>query len=434
LKNIASTCGIFTLLVLLSGLFVRAEEPNNIFKDINLRVAKLDIGGGLRLRCQSQENYNIKKYAQGNDRLAEERLRMELILKFIENMRMFIQLQDAHVWGLNFTVKDFYPPYSPYENPLDLRQAFFEYQNIGNTPLGVKIGRQTFLYGDNRVLGPGEWGNVGRYFWDAAKVLYYTSDCKTDVFVARQVMSNPYEFDIDNPDLNVYGLYSALKMFNPKTDVFFIHKENDKNKFHCSTLGTRFDGNSSMLFYSGTFAYQFGDSGAKNISAYGYNAKLSYLVPELWMSEFGVEYSYASGDDNPKDGTCKTFDGVLGAIDLFYGRMAMFSWMNLKDYQINLDFKPTRKLSTTLQYHRFELAESKDAWYYGNGKPQRKDITGTSGSTLGQEALVTIKYIFNRHFDVYPGYCYFFPGEFIKNTTGYKGESSLIFFQTEYKF
>jgi hypothetical protein len=189
-----------------------------------------------------------------------------------------------------------------------------------------------------------------------------------------------------------------------------------------------------MFFYSGTFAYQFGDSGKKTIGAYGYNAKVSYLVPQWWLSEIGAEYTCASGDDNINDGTVKTFDGVLGAIDLYYGRMAMFAWMNLKDYQINLDVKPTRKLSTTIQFHRFDLAESKDAWYYGNGKPQRKDVTGASGSFLGMEMLFMAKYVFNKYFNVYAGYGHFFPGTFMKNTAGYKGESSLTFFQTECKF
>jgi hypothetical protein len=434
MKIIARESGVLILLILISGLFVRAEEPANNLKDVNLRFAKLDIGGGLRLRFQWQDNFNIKKYTQGNDWFAEERFRMELNLKFIENMHAFIQLQDARVWGLNFSVNDFYPPYSPYENLFDLRQAFFEYQNIGSTPLGVKIGRQTFLYGDNRVLGPGEWGNVGRYFWDAIKLNYSTSSFKTDLFAARQVMSDPYKVDIDNPDLNVFGLYSALKMFNPNTDVFFIQKENDKNKLHCSTVGTRVDGNISMLFYSGTFAYQFGKTSSKNINAYGYNAKLGYLVPKWWMSEFGVEYSYASGDGKKGDGTYETFDGVLGAIDLYYGRMALFSWMNLKDYQINLDVKPTRELSTTLQYHWFELADSKDAWYYGNGKSQKQDTTGASGSFLGQELLFSARYAFNKHFDIYAGYCHFFPGKFMKTSPNFTQEASLAFIQSEFKF
>jgi hypothetical protein len=434
LKNNAGIFGILTSLIFLSSLVAHTEEPNNIFKDINLRFAKLDIGGGLRLRGQSQENFNIKKYGQGNDDFAEERFRMEINFKFVENMHVFAQIQDAHVFGSNFTVKDFYPPYSPYENPLDLRQAFFEYQNIGTTPLGIKAGRQSFLYGDNRVLGPGEWCNAGRYFWDGIKLLYSTSNSKTDLFVTRQVISNPYKFDIDNPDLNVYGLYSALKMFNPNTDVFLIHKENDKDRLHCSTLGTRINGNSSMLFYSGTLAYQFGYRSANDIRAYGYNARLGYLVPKLCGSEFGAEYSYASGDDDPYDGKYGTFDGVLGAIDLYYGRMGLFSWMNLKDYQINLDSKPTRKLSMTLQYHRFELAESKDAWYYGNGKSQKLDTTGASGSFLGQEILLTARYVLNKYFNVYAGYCYFFPGAFMKTSPNFTKEASLAFFQSEYTF
>ena len=422
------------LLLFASGGLIGAEDPMNVFKGINLGFASLDIGGGLRLRGQLQNNFNAKKYAEGRDGFGEERLRIECNLKFIETMHLFIQLQDAHVWDLQYSTKDFYPPYSPYTNPLDVRQAFFEYQNIANTPIGIKFGRQTFLYGDNRILGPGEWCNAGRYFWDAAKLLYSSNYLKTDLFVAKQVISNPYGFDNEAADLTVYGLYSALKVFNPNTDFFYVLKENDNNRFTCSTIGTRFDGNFSMFFYSGTFAYQFGDTGMKKIRAYGYNAKLGYLAPKLLMSEIGAEYSYASGDGNPADGTHKTFDGVLGAIDLFYGRMALFAWMNLKDYQINFDIKPTRKISATLQYHWFDLAENKDAWYYGNGKPQRKDITGTSGSSLGNGFVSAVKYDFNKHCNMYAGFYYFIPDEFIKNTPGYQDESSLTFCLTEYKF
>jgi hypothetical protein len=212
------------LVLLLPSLFgiAGADETKNPLKNINIGFADLDIGGGLRLRGQYQTDFNIKKYTDGHDGFGEERFRLECSLKFIETMRFFVQMQDAHVYDLQFAVKDFYPPYSPYENPFDLRQAFFEYRNIAATPLGVKIGRQTFLYGDNRVLGPGEWGNVGRYFWDAANILYRSEDCNTDLFAAKQVISNPDGFDDDHPDMTVYGLYSAFKFFNPGTDFFIF--------------------------------------------------------------------------------------------------------------------------------------------------------------------------------------------------------------------
>ncbi len=419
---------------LMSGINISAEEDKNPLRGIALGFAYLDFGGGLRLRGQMQNNFNIKRYQQGKDGFAEERLRLEFNLKFIENMRFFIQLQDAHVFDPAFTEKDFYPPYSPYQNPLDIRQFFIEYQNIAATAFGVKIGRQTVFYGDNRILGPGEWCNVGRYFWDGAKLSYRLNKWKTDLFAAKQVMSNPYEIDIVHSPVFMGGIYSVFTFFNPATDLFCILKSDKMNGLRSYTAGSRVDGNFSMLFYSGTFAYQFGDTGTKKINAYGYNTKLGYLLPKLWMSEIGIEYSFASGDNDLHDKTYKTFDGVFGAIDLFYGRMALFSWMNLKDYQINLDIKPTRTFSITMQYHWFELAEKKDAWYYGNGKKQRHDPTGAAGRFLGQEALMFLRVKINRYLETLAGYCYFLPGEFIKNTAGYNGESSLAVLQTEFRF
>ncbi len=36
--------------------------------------------------------------------------------------------------------------------------------------MGLKAGRQSVSYADNRVFGPGNWGNVGRYWWDVVKL------------------------------------------------------------------------------------------------------------------------------------------------------------------------------------------------------------------------------------------------------------------------
>ena len=34
----------------------------------------------------------------------------------------------------------------------------------------MRLARQQISYGDQRVFGPGQWGNTGRWCWDAALV------------------------------------------------------------------------------------------------------------------------------------------------------------------------------------------------------------------------------------------------------------------------
>ena len=60
-----------------------------------------------------------------------------------------------------FDDKDF-PASSSIVDTLDIRQFYVEWLRIGGRPLGFKVGRQQISYGDQRVFGPGNWGNTGR--------------------------------------------------------------------------------------------------------------------------------------------------------------------------------------------------------------------------------------------------------------------------------
>ena len=448
MKNNKSFTGLLKTVILLGILFsfntsVPAKDSEksvlNKFKDIPFGFVTLDMGGSLRLRYEYQGNFNAKKYGQnlGDDFLLE-RFRLELDFKFDRNLHLFTQMQDAHPCGLYFTVKDF-PTYSPYENPFDLREAFVEWKKIAETPLGVKLGRQTIFYADNRVFGPGEWGNVGKYYWDAIKFTYDMRYFRTDIFAMQRVISNPTEFDTADTNLTAYCLYTSMRKFVPVVDMFYVLKENDKENLNSSTVGTRFEGyyKNPRFLYAGTFAFQFGDKGKDSIDAYGFNTQLNYTFPKFWLSKIGIEYSYASGDSNPKDSKYQTFDGVFGAVDMYYGRMNLLAWMNLKDYQLNLNINPLpnvlSKLNGSLQYHWFELAESKDAWYYSDGKAQRKDVTGFAGTALGREIDLIVKYELDKHFEILAGYGYFIPNSFIEKTGTYE-PANWSFLQTTFKF
>jgi hypothetical protein len=103
---------------------------------------KLDLGGGLRLRGELLDNFDIKTYGNDSrDEILLERLRLELALHFLDGFRLFVQAQDARELGCDFSNADF-PSGSPYNNSFDLRQAFLEWTRIADTPLGFKMGRQ----------------------------------------------------------------------------------------------------------------------------------------------------------------------------------------------------------------------------------------------------------------------------------------------------
>jgi len=362
---------------------------------------------------------------------------LEFGLKNQNGLGFFIQFQDAHIIDSDFPA-DAFPKGSPYKNVFDVRQVYAEWEHIYGSPLGFKIGRQRISYADRRIFGPGEWGNVGRYTWDALIVSYDNQYLKVDAFYSKRIRYKPDDFLDGHFPFHVWSIYGTLKNLPARIDFFWVYKRDDRG----ITVGESGKGNENRytfgayvngeilknMDYHGTFAYQFGKWGNDDISAYGANVRVGYTFPSLLSGRIGVEYSYASGDSNPKDGKKETFDGVFGAIDLYYGRMNLFSWMNLQDYQLTFSIKPLETLKIISDYHWFKLSQEKDAWYYGNGKGIRRDTKGECGSSLGTEWNIYGTYRFKNNIEFQAGYCLFFPGTFIKNT-GFDGNSRYIFFQ-----
>ena len=116
-----------------------------------------------------------------------------------------------------------------------------------------------------------------------------------------------------------------------------------------------------------------------------------------------------------------------------YGRMNLFSWMNIHDFQLSCGVKPTKKTKASLDWHLFYLDEAKDSWYYCNGRGQRRDPTGRAGSSVGQEIDLVVSYKYSDHLKFETGYGHFFPGRFL-NDTGKSPDADWVFFQILYSF
>lgn len=434
---------------------------SDALKDIPLGPFRLDIGGSVRFRCEHQNDFNQQRYADpargfAKDHFLLQRTRLDFNLRFGHEARFYVELQDARAYGSNFTEDDFNSRlYScPYWNPCDLRQAYLEWLHIGGSPFGIKVGRQAIFYADNRVWGPGEWGNAGRYTWDAVKLIADTPVAEIHGLFANRVRLDPHGFDEHDSSLDAYGVYAMVKRLPFRLDLFCLHKrtrpdqlfnaKDDRLDLDTHTVGFYVDGKLGKRWdYGGTLAYTFGDRKVASaagkvksddeVRAWGANARLGYTFDHPWQPRIGVEYSYASGDGNPNDGRHGTFDGAFGAIDAYYGRMNFFSWMNLHDCQLSLSAKPTKKLKVSLDAHCFHLDNAKDAWYWCSGRPARQDATGKAGRDVGREIDLILNYKYNQHWAFMAGYAHFFPGTFIKRT-GASPDADWCFFQSQYSF
>jgi hypothetical protein len=131
--------------------------------------------------------------------------------------------------------------------------------------------------------------------------------------------------------------------------------------------------------------------------------------------------------------------------------MDMTGWQNIKDHQIHLNLKPTKKLVVDAKLHFMSLDENADALYsvaggtgYGGGMGVNRwgsdtftDASGTHSvdNTLGQEIDLTVKYKLFKNFGVVAGYSHFFADDFIEDTgAGLDRGVDWAYLQTTVKF
>jgi hypothetical protein len=415
------------------------------FKDMRLGPLVFGFGGQVRLRYEYYEGSTLKGYDPGNsDELLLERVRLELATRLWEKPLLFLQLQDAHAFLTQFEDGDF-PKSNPIENTLDIRQLYLEWLRIGDSPFGIKLGRQQISYGDQRVFGPGNWGNTGRFAWDAAMLKIETDwlwmDLWTGKFLQYKTSVWPDQ-SVDN--FSTFVTYVGIKNLPLRLDLFYVKKddrreevagESGKGYISSSTVGLQAEGKVGDILSGGaTVIGQFGLYGGDEIRAYGANVKLGFAIPVSWNPQIGGQITYGSGDRDPHDGIHGTFDGVYGGRDIyFYGYLNLFFWANLWDKELDLSVHPNRNLAMYLEYHHFALAEGRDAWYTTGLTPYRRDPTGQSGTSLGDEADFRVSWTLWNHLELMGGFGRFFPGDFVSRT-GSTSNASWSFLQTAYSW
>lgn len=421
---------------------------------------KLTFGLDTRFRYESQHNFNVKFYGENPKKGSDSddfllfRVRAGLDYRPSEVLHIALWFQDAEAIDSAFSESDFYEQRfegenNPYKDRFELWDTFINLKKPFDLPISIKVGRQRISYGDNRVFGPGEWGNTGQWIWDAAKVTYHLKSVNfIDLFYGRTVLHDPDEFSLAHRhSFESVGMYSHFVLpnvlLNTCIEPFIMTKVDNHNNitgedgkkgdFDSYYIGFRSANKDIFGFnYDVTFVRQDGDYANDDIDAYAYHLLLGYEFENLiYKPVVSVEYSYASGDDNPDDNKHETFDGAFGAKDKMYGRMNLFSWQNLKDLQFNVEFNPIKWLNIRGEFHKFWLAKKKDGWYL-NSK-EYIDKTGASGDDIGKEIdiIATTKSFKGSIFTL--GYSHFWPDEFVKNRAS-KKEADWFFIQWEQSF
>jgi hypothetical protein len=443
------------LLLLFSPLNAIAEEsqskqeqaavPKKKFQDMPVGPFHLDIGANIRLRAEYQSGFDVRRYEpDATDKFLLTRIMLDLNLRFDSDRRLFAQFRDAHAPGTRLERKDFSKS-NPFEDLWDIRQLYFEWNRIGGSLLGVRIGRQQISYGDQRIFGAGLWGNTGRYTWDAAMLKIDTPRFGMDAWVGRPIKNRPELWP--NPEFEAptaFVIYGAVKNLPFRFDVFYAGKydgkpdsngESGKGDMQSHSIGFQLQKPAGKaLDYSASFIGQTGHYGKDRICAFGSNSAIGLTFPVKWRPRLASQFTWGSGDHNPKDGIHGTFDGVFGGVDInFYGDLNLFSWANLRDYEWDFHLQPGRTMKMMFEHHYFTLDQARDAWYTTGMTALRRDITGFSGTALGHEINVRFSWQPAKGLEVLTGWGRFISGDFVK-ATGSANPASGLFLQMTYGF
>jgi hypothetical protein len=420
---------------------------NDFFRDHQPAFTNWDIGGQVRARFESKSGFavpgagaNAVDFSQltpdNNYWLLREKI--HLGWKPTSWLNLYGEARDSSSYDDKRTPE-------PEEDSIDLNQAYLVLGNAKQFPITAKVGRQELSYGDERLVGAFDWNNLGRVF-DAAKVRYENDTFWVDAFASRVVLADDNNFNVANDYDWFSGLYASTRTIIPKqeTQLYFLARNTSAQSPTATTGSPQAGGPTARDIYTAGFRVkslpgQFGgwDYDAECAGQFGsfYDATLTNDLNHLafaahagggytWTEtigkpRLGLEYNFASGDDNPTDGDHETFENLFPTNHKFYGYMDFVSWQNLHNVRFTSSVKPVKNLTITLDYHLFWLANTEDYFYAVNGAARRTGgygINSNNGNFAGSEIDLVATYTVKNWASVQAGYGHFFRGDYVKES------------------
>ena len=170
----------------------------------------IQFGGQFRDRMEGQTGL---AYAPVNDAYDLTQPRLGIYLQPTKWLELVGVTQDARVFFNHHVATG-----SPYQNIRDIREAYARLGNSDDGWVDAVVGRQMFSFGDERVIGPSDWLNMGRTF-DTVGLDLHPSNIKVSIFAASVINAIDGQIDHHIAGNNLYGIYSSFAHVIPHAMV-----------------------------------------------------------------------------------------------------------------------------------------------------------------------------------------------------------------------
>ncbi|MFQ5424343.1 MAG: alginate export family protein [Phycisphaerae bacterium] len=403
----------------------------------------LSVGGQLRVRLEAETNRAFGVRRRSQDTFFLHRYFLHTDFLYRKSARLFFEAINAQIEDRDLRLLPIH------ENRFDVYQLFFDVRPLGDkVPFTVRVGRQELLYGKQRLVSPLDWANTRRRF-DGVKVFYRSEKFDIDGFYVRPIPIDlteglnrkPDEYREEQHFFGVYAKYKGIK--NHYFEPYFLGLRDKGDRTNANgrvgdlsvyTLGARVGGKTGPLDYDGELAGQWGKFSHDTIQAWMGAVDLGWTFKHVPFSpRLGAGFDYGSGDDDPTDNVHQTFNQLFPLGHAYLGYLDLVGRQNILATNVNLTFKPHKKVKTRLAWYTFWNDSKRDALYNAGGVPGRRNRFGTSGHDLGNELDLTIKYALDLHSSMLFGWSHFWGNSFIRST-GPSEDADLFYLQYKFSF
>jgi len=383
----------------------------------------VSIGGSFRTRVEVWENFNFgaPPTANHDDTFVLTRARLHADLHLSESVRVFGELKTAQT-----TDRDLPGGTRGLDrDTFDLQQLFVEtdFSCAADHDLTVRAGRQMLSFGAQRLVSPLPWGNALRA-WDGLTATLTDGPWQVTGIATAFVPVDKTDYNEADSDELLYGIYAKRAneggqpggrefywLANTRDNVMVNGTAGDAKRH---TLGARAHGPlGGNLDGDVEVAYQLGEVGAGDVSAWSFASQLGYR-PGGGTTRCWLGLDWASGDNNP-GGDVQTFDQLYPLGHAYFGFIDAVGRQNAIDSSIGLSCKAAEKVTLLLAGHSFWLADKSDALYNAGGAPSRAPGSFQS-SWLGWEVDATATWKPERHVATQVGVSRFFAGDALEES------------------
>jgi hypothetical protein len=401
-----------------------SDSPSWLFP-----VAKLDerlprwlhIGGEYRDRLEGPIGIG---YTGTNDFYLLDRFRLKVAIHPKDWLKFYGEVQDSRIF-FNHHIANA----NPFEDSWTLWQSYVQFGSSTSGWVDALAGRQVLLFGDERVIGPSNWLNVGRTF-DVARVDLHHPGYEVAVFASSVVPGSNTYLHRAIPGNNFYGIYGSFQNIIPQA-IFEpyvlwrvappnpqLPEEVGRGHLNEVTIGLHVEGTLPAGFdYDAEFDGQKGSLGVYSIGAWaGYVGGGKKFSSVATAPRAYLEFNYASGTNNPRGPDWNTFDSLYPSNHDKLGFADQVGRRNLVQFRVGVEENLSKKWRIRQAFEGFWLATSNDNFYASSGAISVPARPGASRH-IGNELDLIAEYKMNKGLNFGFGYARLFAGQFLQTTT-----------------